>query len=152
MVELSEDANKRFKDVFKRQLKYLRTEVLRYSQEETATKLNISPQHYKNMEHGTVIPSSKMLILLAEELGFRVDYLFLNLLNDAKSDKKSQEQLLLEQINNSCSDSQRRALIYHWNMYMNPKNKSGFNIVEDPSFSSEDVVPAKRIGNKGQAD
>lgn len=36
--------------------------------------------------------------------------------------------------------------------HMNPKNKSGFNIVEDPSFSSEDVVPAKRIGNKGQAD
>ena len=49
MVELSEDANKRFKDVFKRQLKYLRTEVLRYSQEETATKLNISVQYYKNL-------------------------------------------------------------------------------------------------------
>lgn len=152
MVELSEDANKRFKDVFKRQLKYLRTEVLRYSQEETATKLNISVQYYKNMEHGIAMPSTKMLIRLAEELGFRVDYLFLYLLNDVKCNKKSQEQLLLEQINNTCSDSERRALIYHWNMYMNPKNKSGFNIVEDPSFSSEDVVPAKRIGNKGQAD
>ena len=152
MVELSEDANKRFKDVFKRQLKYLRTEVLRYSQEETATKLNISVQYYKNMEHGIAMPSTKMLIRLAEELGFRVDYLFLYLLNDVKCNKKSQEQLLLEQINNTCSDSERRALIYHWNMYMNPKNKSGFNIVEDPSFSSEDVVPAKRIGNKNQAD
>ena len=152
MVELSEDANKRFKDVFKRQLKYLRTEVLRYSQEETATKLNISVQYYKNMEHGIAMPSTKMLIRLAEELGFRVDYLFLYLLNDVKCNKKSQEQLLLEQINNTCSDSERRALIYHWNMYMNPKNKSGFNIVEDPSFSSEDAVPAKRRGNKGQAD
>ena len=151
MVELSEDANKRFKDVFKRQLKYLRTEVLRYSQEETATKLNISVQYYKNMEHGIAMPSTKMLIRLAEELGFRVDYLFLYLLNDVKCNKKSQEQLLLEQINNTCSDSERRALIYHWNMYMNPKNKSGFNIVEDPSFSSEDVVPAKRRGNS-QAD
>ena len=140
MVELSEDANKRFKDVFKRQLKYLRTEVLRYSQEETATKLNISVQYYKNMEHGIAMPSTKMLIRLAEELGFRVDYLFLYLLNDVKCNKKSQEQLLLEQINNTCSDSERRALIYHWNMYMNPKNKSGFNIVEDPLFSSEDVV------------
>ena len=152
MVELSEDANKRFKDVFKRQLKYLRTEVLRYSQEETATKLNISVQYYKNMEHGIAMPSTKMLIRLAEELGFRVDYLFLYLLNDVKCNKNSQEQLLLEQINNTCSDSERRALIYHWNMYMNPKNKSGFNIVEDPSFSSEDVVPAKRRGNKNQAD
>ena len=152
MVELSEDANKRFKDVFKRQLKFLRTEVLRYSQEETATKLNISVQYYKNMEHGIAMPSTKMLIRLAEELGFRVDYLFLYLLNDVKCNKKSQEQLLLEQINNTCSDSERRALIYHWNMYMNPKNKSGFNIVEDPSFSSEDVVPAKRRGNKNQAD
>ena len=152
MVELSEDANKRFKDVFKRQLKYLRTEVLRYSQEETATKLNISVQYYKNMEHGIAMPSTKMLIRLAEELGFRVDYLFLYLLNDVKCNKKSQEQLLLEQINNTCSDSERRALIYHWNMYMNPKNKSGFSIVEDPSFSSEDVVPAKRRGNKNQAD
>ena len=152
MVELSEDANKRFKDVFKRQLKYLRTEVLRYSQEETATKLNISVQYYKNMEHGIAMPSTKMLIRLAEELGFRVDYLFLYLLNDVKCNKKSQEQLLLEQINNTCSDSERRALIYHWNMYLNPKNKSGFNIVEDPSFSSEDVVPAKRRGNKNQAD
>ena len=152
MVELSEDANKRFKDVFKRQLKYLRTEVLRYSQEETATKLNISVQYYKNMEHGIAMPSTKMLIRLAEELGFRVDYLFLYLLNDVKCNKKSQEQLLLEQINNTCSDSERRALIYHWNMYMNPKNRSGFNIVEDPSFSSEDVVPAKRRSNKGQAD
>ena len=152
MVELSEDANKRFKDVFKRQLKYLRTEVLRYSQEETATKLNISVQYYKNMEHGIAMPSTKMLIRLAEELGFRVDYLFLYLLNDVKCNKKSQEQLLLEQINNTCSDSERRALIYHWNMYMHPKNKSGFNIVEDPSFSSEDVVPAKRRGNKSQVD
>ena len=152
MVELSEDANKRFKDVFKRQLKYLRTEVLKYSQEETATKLNISVQYYKNMEHGIAMPSTKMLIRMAEELGFRVDYLFLYLLNDVKCNKKSQEQLLLEQINNTCSDSERRALIYHWNMYMNPKNKSGFNIVEDPSFSSEDVVPAKRRGNKNQAD
>ena len=152
MVELSEDANKRFKDVFKRQLKYLRTEVLRYSQEETATKLNISVQYYKNMEHGIAMPSTKMLIRLAEELGFRVDYLFLYLLNNAKGDKKTQEQLVLEQINNTCSDSERRALIYHWNMYMNPKHKTGFNIVEDPSFSSEDVVPAKRRGNKSQVD
>ena len=155
MVELSEDANKRFKDVFKRQLKYLRTEVLKYSQEETATKLNIRVQYYKNMEHGIAMPSTKMLIRLAEELGFRVDYLFLYLLNDVKCNKKSQEQLLLEQINNTCSDSERRALIYHWNMYMNPKNKSGFNIVEDPSFSPEKDTPAakpKRRSNKSQAD
>ncbi len=152
MVELSEDIKNKFKDVFKRQLQYYRMKVLRCTQEEIATRLNISPQHYKNMEHGTVIPSSKMLILLAEELGFRVDYLFLNLLNDAKSDKKSQEQLLLEQINNSCSDSDRRALIYHWNMYLNPKNKSGFNIVEEPSFSSENDTPAKRGNSKNQAD
>ena len=154
MVELSEDANKRFKDVFKRQLKYLRTEVLRYSQEETATKLNISVQYYKNMEHGIAMPSTKMLIRLAEELGFRVDYLFLYLLNDVKCNKKSQEQLLLEQINNTCSDSERRALIYHWNMYMNPKNKSGFNIVEDPSYTSENDPPAKRRQRKseGEAD
>lgn len=154
MVELSEDANKRFKDVFKRQLKYLRTEVLRYSQEETATKLNISVQYYKNLEHGIAMPSTKMLIRLAEELGFRVDYLFLYLLNDVKCNKKSQEQLLLEQINNTCSDSERRALIYHWNMYMNPKNKSGFNIVEDPSYTPEDDPPAKRKRrkNKSQAD
>ena len=148
MVELSEDANKRFKDVFKRQLKYLRTEVLRYSQEETATKLNISVQYYKNMEHGIAMPSTKMLIRLAEELGFRVDYLFLYLLNDVKCNKKSQEQLLLEQINNTCSDSERRALIYHWNMYMNPKNKSGFNIVEDPSFTSESDIPSKQKSRK----
>ena len=152
MVELSEDANKRFKDVFKRQLKYLRTEVLRYSQEETATKLNISVQYYKNMEHGIAMPSTKMLIRLAEELGFRVDYLFLYLLNDVKCNKKSQEQLLLEQINNTCSDSERRALIYHWNMYMNPKHKTGFNIVEDPSFSSEDDVPAKQRNSKSKPD
>lgn len=152
MVELSEDIKNKFKDVFKRQLQYYRMKVLRCTQEEIATRLNISPQHYKNMEHGTVIPSSKMLILLAEELGFRVDYVFLNLLNDAKSDKKSQEQLLLEQINNSCSDSDRRALIYHWNMYLNPKNKSGFNIVEEPSFSSENDTPAKRGNSKNQAD
>jgi transcriptional regulator with XRE-family HTH domain len=153
MVELSEDANKRFKDVFKRQLKYLRTEVLRYSQEETATKLNISVQYYKNMEHGIAMPSTKMLIRLAEELGFRVDYLFLYLLNDVKCNKKSQEQLLLDQINNTCSDSERRALIYHWNMYMNPKNKSGFNIVEDSSFTPDDDDPAKkRRRNKEQAD
>jgi len=152
MVELREDANKRFKDVFKRQLKYLRTEVLKYSQEETATKLNISVQYYKNMEHGIAMPSTKMLIRLAEELGFRVDYLFLYLLNDVKCNKKSQEQLLLEQINNTCSDSERRALIYHWNMYMNPKNKSGFNIVEDPSFSSENDTPAKRGNRKSQTD
>ena len=150
MVELSEDANKRFKDVFKRQLKYLRTEVLRYSQEETATKLNISVQYYKNMEHGIAMPSTKMLIRLAEELGFRVDYLFLYLLNDVKCNKKSQEQLLLEQINNTCSDSERRALIYHWNMYMNPKNKSGFNIVEDPSYTPEDDPPTKRRKRKGK--
>jgi transcriptional regulator with XRE-family HTH domain len=152
MVELSEDANKRFKDVFKRQLKYLRTEVLRYSQEETATKLNISVQYYKNLEHGIAMPSTKMLIRLAEELGFRVDYLFLYLLNDVKCNKKSQEQLLLEQINNTCSDSERRALIYHWNMYMNPKNKSGFNIVEDPSYTSENDPPAKRRQCKSKAD
>ena len=152
MVELSEDIKNKFKDVFKRQLQYYRMKVLRCTQEEIATRLNISPQHYKNMEHGTVIPSSKMLILLAEELGFRVDYVFLNLLNDAKSDKKSQEQLLLEQINNSCSDSDRRALIYHWNMYLNPKNKSGFNIVEEPSFSSENDTPAKRENSKNQVD
>jgi transcriptional regulator with XRE-family HTH domain len=152
MVELSEDANKRFKDVFKRQLKYLRTEVLRYSQEETATKLNISVQYYKNLEHGIAMPSTKMLIRLAEELGFRVDYLFLYLLNDVKYNKKTQEQLLLEQINNTCSDSERRALIYHWNMYMNPKNKTGFNIVEDPSFSSEDDAPAKQRNSKSKPD
>ena len=151
MVELSEDANKRFKDVFKRQLKYLRTEVLKYSQEETATKLNISVQYYKNMEHGIAMPSTKMLIRLAEELGFRVDYLFLYLLNDVKCNKKSQEQLLLEQINNTCSDSERRALIYHWNMYMNPKNKSGFNIVEDPSYTPEDDPPAKRKRRKSKS-
>ena len=152
MVELSEDANNRFKDVFKRQLKYLRTEVLRYSQEEIATKLNISVQYYKNMEHGIAMPSTKMLIHLAEELGFRVDYLFLYLLNDVKCDKKSQEQLLLEQINNTCSDSERRALIYHWNMYMNPKNKSGFSIVEDPSFTSESDIPSKQKSSKNQTD
>ena len=153
MVELSEDANKRFKDVFKRQLKYLRTEVLKYSQEETATKLNISVQYYKNMEHGIAMPSTKMLIRLAEELGFRVDYLFLYLLNDVKCNKKSQEQLLLEQINNTCSDSERRALIYHWNMYMNPKNKSRFNIVEDPSYTSEEDPPTKKTRKgKGQVD
>ena len=93
-----------------------------------------------------------MLIRLAEELGFRVDYLFLYLLNDVKCNKKSQEQLLLEQINNTCSDSERRALIYHWNMYLNPKNKSGFNIVEEPSFSSENDTPAKRGNSKNQAD
>lgn len=133
MVELSEDANKRFKDVFKRQLKYLRTEVLRYSQEETATKLNISVQYYKNMEHGIAMPSTKMLIRLAEELGFRVDYLFLYLLNDVKYNKKTQEQLLLEQINNTCSDSERRALIYHWNMYM--KSGSPFSIAANTVLS-----------------
>lgn len=148
MVELSEDANKRFKDVFKRQLKYLRTEVLRYSQEETATKLNISVQYYKNLEHGIAMPSTKMLIRLAEELGFRVDYLFLYLLNDVKYNKKTQEQLLLEQINNTCSDSARRALIYHWNMYMNPKNKSGFSIVENSSSPSKSGTPSKRKSRK----
>lgn len=144
MVELSEDTKNRFKDAFKRQLKYHRKEILRCTQEEAATKLNISAQYYKNLEHGKTLPSTKMLILLAEEFDFRVDYLFLNLLNDAKYEKRSQEQLLLDQINNTCSDSARRALIYHWNMYMNPKNKSGFNIVEDPSFSSESDAPSKQ--------
>ena len=94
-----------------------------------------------------------MLITLSEKTGFRVDYLFLYLLNDATNDKKSQEQLLLDQINNTCSDSERRALIYHWNMYMNPKNKSGFNIVEDSSFTPDDDDPAKkRRRNKESAD
>ena len=152
MVELSEDTKNRFKDIFKRQLKHYRKEVLKCSQEEAATKLNISLQYYKNLEHGITIPSTKMLILLTEELGFRVDYLFLYLLNKAKGDKKTQEQLVLEQINNTCSDSERRALIYHWNMYKNPKHKTGFNIVEDPSFSSEDDVPAKQRNSKSKPD
>ena len=152
MVELSEETKNRFKDVFKRQLKYYRTQILRCSQEKAASELNISYQYYKNLENGTEIPSTKMLIFLAEELDFRVDYLFLYLLNDAKGDKKTQEQLVLEQINNTCSDSERRALIYHWNMYMNPKNKTGFNIVEDPSFSSEGDAPAKQRNSKSQPD
>ena len=153
MVELTENSQKKFKDVFKRQLKYHRIKILRCTQEELATKLNVSTQHYKNLEHGIVIPSTKMLITLSEKTGFRVDYLFLYLLNDATNDKKSQEQLLLDQINNTCSDSERRALIYHWNMYMNPKNKSGFNIVEDSSFTPDDDDPAKkRRRNKESAD
>ncbi len=152
MVELSEDTKNRFKDVFKRQLLYFRTEILRCSQEKAASKLNISYQYYKNLEYGVELPSTKMLIFLAEEFGFRVDYLFLYLLKDANGDKKTQEQILLEQINNTSSDSERRALIYHWNMYMNPENKSRFNIVEDPSFSSENVIPAKRGNSKSQAD
>lgn len=153
MVELNENTKNKFKDVFRRQLKYHRTKVLKCTQEELATKLNISAQHYKNLEHGIVIPSTKLLIILSEKLGFRVDYLFLYLLNDSKNDKKSQEQLLLDQINNTCSDSERRALIYHWNMYINPKNKSGFSIVEDPSISPENDAPAKkRRRNKDQTD
>lgn len=152
MVELTENSQKKFKDVFKRQLKYHRIKILRCTQEELATKLNVSTQHYKNLEHGIVIPSTKMLITLSEKTGFRVDYLFLYLLNDVKCNKKSQEQLLLEQINNTCSDSERRALIYHWNMYMNPKNKSGFNIVEDPSFTSESDIPSKQKSRKSQTD
>ena len=96
------------------------------------------------------MPSAKLLIFMAEEYGFRVDYLFLYLLNDTKGEKKSQDQLVLEQINNTCSDSERRALIYHWNMYMNPKNKSGFNIVEDPSYTPEDDPPTKRRKRKGK--
>ena len=100
------------------------------------------------------MPSTKMLIFLAEEFGFRVDYLFLDLLKDDKGDKKTQEQILLEQINNTSSDSERRALIYHWNMYMNPENKLRFNIVEDPSYTSEEYTPTKRRKRKGngQAD
>ena len=154
MVVLSEDTKNRFKDVFKRQLKYYRTEIFRCSQERAAAKLNVSIQHYKNLEYGIEMPSAKLLIFMAEEYGFRVDYLFLYLLNDTKGEKKSQDQLVLEQINNTCSDSERRALIYHWNMYMNPKNKSGFNIVEDPSYTPEDDPPAKRKRrkNKSQAD
>lgn len=150
-VKLSEDTTNKFKDIFKRQLIYYRTVVFKCSQEEAATKLNISVQYYKNMEHGMAMPSTKMLIRLAEEFGFRIDFLFLKLLNDAKNDKKTQEQIMLEQINNTCSDSERRALIYHWNMYMNPKNKSGFNIVEDPSFSSKNDTVAKQGKNKNQA-
>ena len=154
MVELSEDTKNRFKDVFKRQLKYYRTEIFKCSQEKAASKLNVSIQYYKNLEYGIEMPSTKMLIFLAEEYGFRVDYLFLYLLNDTKGDKKSQDQLVLEQINNTCSDSERRALIYHWNMYMNPKNKSGFNIVEDQSYTSENDPPTKQRQrkNNGQAD
>ena len=154
MVVLSEDTKNRFKDVFKRQLKYYRTEIFRCSQEDAASNLHVSIQHYKNLEYGIEMPSTKLLIFMAEEYGFRVDYLFLYLLNDTKGEKKSQDQLVLEQINNTCSDSERRALIYHWNMYMNPKNKSGFNIVEDPSYTPEDDPPAKRKRrkNKSQAD
>ena len=152
MVVLSEDTKNRFKDVFKRQLKYYRTEIFRCSQERAAAKLNVSIQHYKNLEYGIEMPSTKLLIFMAEEYGFRVDYLFLYLLNDTKGEKKSQDQLVLEQINNTCSDSERRALIYHWNMYMNPKHKTGFNIVEDPSFSSEDDVPAKQRNSKSKPD
>ena len=148
MVVLSEDTKNRFKDVFKRQLKYYRTEIFRCSQERAAAKLNVSIQHYKNLEYGSEMPSTKLLIFMAEEYGFRVDYLFLYLLNDTKGEKKSQDQLVLEQINNTCSDSERRALIYHWNMYMNPKNKSGFNIVEDPSFTSESDIPSKQKSRK----
>ena len=148
MVVLSEDTKNRFKDVFKRQLKYYRTEIFRCSQERAAAKLNVSIQHYKNLEYGIEMPSAKLLIFMAEEYGFRVDYLFLYLLNDTKGEKKSQDQLVLEQINNTCSDSERRALIYHWNMYMNPKNKSGFNIVEDPSFTSESDIPSKQKSRK----
>ena len=148
MVELSEETKNRFKDVFKRQLKYYRTEIFRCSQERAAAKLNVSIQHYKNLEYGIEMPSTKLLIFMAEEYGFRVDYLFLYLLNDTKGEKKSQDQLVLEQINNTCSDSERRALIYHWNMYMNPKNKSGFNIVEDPSFTSESDIPSKQKSRK----
>ena len=150
MVVLSEDTKNRFKDVFKRQLKYYRTEIFRCSQERAAAKLNVSIQHYKNLEYGIEMPSTKLLIFMAEEYGFRVDYLFLYLLNDTKGEKKSQDQLVLEQINNTCSDSERRALIYHWNMYMNPKNKSGFNIVEDPSYTPEDDPPTKRRKRKGK--
>ena len=154
MVILSEDTKNSFKDVFKRQLLYYRTEVLRCSQEEAASKLNISYQYYKNLEYGIAMPSTKMLIFLTKEHGFRIDFLFHYLLNDTEDDKKSQDQLVLEQINNTCSDSERRALIYHWNMYLNPKNKSGFNIVEDPSFSPEKDTPAKpkRRRSKRQAD
>lgn len=148
MVVLSEDTKNRFKDIFKRQLKYYRTEIFRCSQERAAAKLNVSIQHYKNLEYGIEMPSTKLLIFMAEEYGFRVDYLFLYLLNDTKGEKKSQDQLVLEQINNTCSDSERRALIYHWNMYMNPKNKSGFNIVEDPSFTSESDIPSKQKSRK----
>ena len=148
MVELSEETKNRFKDVFRRQLKYYRTEIFRCSQERAAAKLNVSIQHYKNLEYGIEMPSTKLLIFMAEEYGFRVDYLFLYLLNDTKGEKKSQDQLVLEQINNTCSDSERRALIYHWNMYMNPKNKSGFNIVEDPSFTSESDIPSKQKSRK----
>lgn len=89
---------------------------------------------------------------MAEESDFRVDYLFLNLGNDAKGKNKSQEQLMLEQINNTCSDSDRRAMIYFWNMYVNPKNKSGFRIVEEPSVSSEMDTPAKRKRIKKKTD
>ena len=152
MVELSVDTINRFTDAFKHQLKYHRKEILRCTQEEFATKLNISSQYYKTMEHGYAIPSTKMLIHLAEGLGFRVDYLFRYFQNGVKNENKSQEQLLLEQINNTCSDSERRALIYHWMMYLSPERKSGFKIVEDRTFSPEDDVPAKRRNIKSQPD
>ena len=153
-VMLSEDSQNRFLDVFRRQLKHFRKEILRCSQEEAATKLNISPQYYKSLERGVAFPSLKMLIQMAEESDFRVDYLFLNLWNDAKGKNKSQEQLVLEQINNTCSDSDRRAMIYFWNMYVNPKNKSGFRIVEESSVSSEldTPTPAKRKRSKKKTD
>ncbi len=48
MVELTENSQKKFKDVFKRQLKYHRIKILRCTQEELATKLNVSTQHYKS--------------------------------------------------------------------------------------------------------
>lgn len=41
MIILSEDTKNGFKDVFKRQLLYYRTEVLRCSQEEAASALNV---------------------------------------------------------------------------------------------------------------
>ena len=70
MVELSEETKNRFKDVFKRQLKYYRTQILRCSQEKAASELNVSYQYYKNLENGTEMPSTKMLIFLAEEHDF----------------------------------------------------------------------------------
>ena len=87
MVKQSEDTKNRFKDAFKRKLKYCRTKILRCSQEKAASKINVSIQHYKNLEYGIEMPSTKMLIFLAEEYGFRVDHLFLYLLNDIKGEK-----------------------------------------------------------------
>ena len=51
-----------------------------------------------------------------------------------------------------CSGSESRAPIYHRNIYMNPKNKSGLNILEEPSFTSESDIPWKQKSRKSQTD